>query len=150
MSRKHLTSRWFCGIIRASQIEMMKGSPVTSSIRSIHSKKTPRGTHKVWRTKTPGNVYLLCLDGGRLHYIGKTERDIGTRLGEHWRGNGSALTHSCLEAQIPMRLARVWELVDLGLEFQLKTWSGSRRFCPLCSGDKAMSRAKYDDWRIDQ
>lgn len=95
------------------------------------------------------------------HVIGSTTRTIGARLREHMcirniSTPGSAFTNWLIRHNYTLQLARTWpdnadqvsQKVDSGLEFKLKTWCNSSRFCPKCIGPRAYKRAQYLDWYI--
>lgn len=83
-----------------------------------------------------GTVYLLHFDTPyhhAKHYVGFTKRRLGIRLGEHCRGNGSALTTAATAAGITMRLARAWYNVDQAREKTIKCRGETPRLCPICN-----------------
>lgn len=66
------------------------------------------------------------------HYLGSTE-DLGRRIAEHQREyHRKGLLAAVNRAKIPWLVARTWEAPDRELEYQLKAWHGSARFCPVC------------------
>ena len=89
-------------------------------------------------SKRTGTVYLLHFERPykhARHYIGFTERALDVRLGEHWRGNGSALTRAVLQTSIPMKVVRTWENVNQQVEPILKCRGESPKLCPVCNPD---------------
>lgn len=98
-------------------------------------------------TNEATNIYLLC--AGKYHYIGSTDRTIEERVGEHWRGNGSAYTTWLIRNGYNLTLARTWLNYDKCVEFRLKAWGGARPFCPICSGEAAWKRARYEQYSIE-
>ena len=110
------------------------------------NKAGPKNTHLVTETGEPKEVYLICADD--YHYIGSTERDVAERLREHALGHGCAFTAWLVGRGHKLALARVWHNVDGSVEFRLKAWGGTRRCCPLCSGEAAYNRARYDEYII--
>ncbi|NIV33131.1 MAG: hypothetical protein GWN58_27885 [Anaerolineae bacterium] len=93
------------------------------------------------------DIYLLCAKD--YHYIGSTDREIETRVGEHWRGNGAAFTAWLKKKGYKPILARTWLHYDKCVEFRLKAWGGARPFCPICSGEAAWKRARYEQYIIE-
>jgi len=106
-----------------------------------------KGNHQIKPSGKIGTVYLLHFTEKYhhcRHYIGFTERPLETRLGEHWAGNGSALTHAVHEQTgNEMILARVWENVDQSIEMILKSRAESPKLCPICN-PQATQYAQYD------
>ena len=96
-----------------------------------------KGNHQINPTGVIGTVYLLHFKHKYRHcqhYIGFTERTLDERLGEHWSGNGSALTSAVhQQAGNEMILARTWEGVDSSIEFILKCRAESPKLCPVCN-----------------
>ena len=112
-----------------------------------------KGDHQIRTTGVTGTVYLLhfkhkYLSGkhhGCQHYIGFTERDVEVRLGEHWSGNGSALTSAVhQQAGNEMILARTWEGVDSSIEFILKCRAESPKLCPVCNPQAYRYASTYE------
>ena len=94
-----------------------------------------------------GTVYLLHFVQPYKHcrhYIGFTEREVTERIGEHWSGNGSALTAAVhAQAGNGMVLARVWENVDASVEFIIKSRAESPKLCPICNPDAFKYASTY-------
>ena len=94
-----------------------------------------------------GTVYLLHITPPYQHcghYVGFTERRVETRVGEHWRGNGAALTGAAIEAGHTLILTRTWENVDQSVEFLIKCRAENPKLCPICNPDTAHNLAQYD------
>jgi len=128
-----------------------------NSYRRHPTKNRPE--HAVFYRGTLGVVYLFHFSKPYTHckhYIGFSERPLGLRLGEHYAGNGAALTRAIHECpNIDMVLTRTWPpqaarlgevpeslLVDQCVETALKCWGGAHKFCPVCHPN-AYSRARY-------
>ena len=102
---------------------------------------------QIHQSGTVGTVYLLHFKlpyRHCRHYIGFTSRPLETRLGEHWRGNGAALTAAVhAEPQNALILARTWTDVDQSIEMILKSRAESPKLCPICNPD-ALKYAVYE------
>jgi hypothetical protein len=108
-----------------------------------------KGKHQIGKSGTKGIVYLLHFKHKHFHarhYLGFTTRQLDTRLGEHWSGNGSALTSAIHEqAGNEMILVRTWppeaaegsvpeeKQVDQSVEMTLKCRAESPQLCPVCN-----------------
>jgi len=99
------------------------------------------------RKHRTGTVYLLHFEQPYKHcqhYVGFTEREVTERIGEHWSGNGSALTAAVhAQAENEMILARTWENVDASIEFIIKSRAESPRLCPICNPDAYKYASTY-------
>jgi predicted GIY-YIG superfamily endonuclease len=91
-----------------------------------------------------GTVYLLHFSRPyrhAQHYVGFTT-DLERRIKQHKRGSSSPLVRCAVEEGIEIILARAWESVTVSFETWLHS-SGHRSLaCPICSGPRALLRAK--------
>jgi len=74
------------------------------------------------------------------HYIGLTD-DLDARLSAHASGQGARLMEVITNAGISWKVARTWS-GNRKLERQLKRRKEAPALCPVCSGDKALKRAR--------
>ena len=89
-------------------------------------------------------VYLLHFEQAykhAQHYIGFAENLRG-RLARHASGQGARLLEVIKAAGITWQLARTWP-GDRRLERQIKNRKHAALLCPVCSGERAFSRARY-------
>jgi hypothetical protein len=77
------------------------------------------------------------------HYLGSAE-DYEIRAAEHASGQGAALMAAVVQAGIPYQLARLWKEVPRFHEVILHRRKRDSVFCPICSGEVALSRGLYD------
>lgn len=116
---------------------------------------------------TVGTVYLVHLANG-WHYIGfsvnlpaRIEKHKATRFeaypdgprvdadGIKRRGKkigeGATLLGLANSNGIAWEVVRTWPNVTISTEYKLKSWNGSKRFCPTCRGPVALLCANYTD-----
>jgi hypothetical protein len=111
-------------------------------------KAGPKNVLLVTETGEPADIYLLC--AGPYHYIGMAgECTVEERVRDHQLGNGAAFTAWLVAHGYKLKLARTWPNRDKSVEFRLKAWAGARPFCPICSGEIAHTRARYDEYIIE-
>lgn len=92
-----------------------------------------------------GDVYVLHFDqplGHARHYTGFAKAGLlAARLAEHERGCGARLTQVALERGIGWTVAKVFEGVSLGFEWELKIRRRTAcAYCPLCAGERLAHR----------
>jgi predicted GIY-YIG superfamily endonuclease len=88
-------------------------------------------------------IYLLHLDKPLRHardYVGLAD-DLDARLERHASGQGARMLAVCRERGITWRLVRTWQ-GGRKFERQLKNRKETPALCPICSGAKALNRAK--------
>lgn len=89
-------------------------------------------------------VYLLHFDQPykhACHYIGSA-LNLRSRLTQHAMGQGARLMEVITAAGITWQLVRTWQ-GDRKLERRLKNRKHAALLCPVCAGDRAMSRGVY-------
>jgi predicted GIY-YIG superfamily endonuclease len=90
-----------------------------------------------------GTVYLIHFRKPyrhAKHYLGYTE-NLDKRLTDHVCGMGARLMEVVTDAKIDWKVVRTWP-GDRRLERQLKNRKEAPALCPVCSGKKALNRAK--------
>lgn len=94
---------------------------------------------------TVGTIYLLHYSKrtsrGHQHYLGWTE-DPARRLRQHQTGHGAEATKVAVAEGAKLLMAQTW-IGTRSLEWQIKTWSRSRRagfagLCPKCGHGKTL------------
>lgn len=91
-------------------------------------------------------VYLIHLEtklAHAQHYIGwSTDANVKNRFAHHCQGSGARFTQVCVEREIGMKLARVWEGKGKDFERLLKNQKHSARLCPICNPKTAKNNKK--------
>jgi predicted GIY-YIG superfamily endonuclease len=93
--------------------------------------------------KAPGTVYLIHFNRAykhARHYLGYSEH-LDKRITDHLCRMGARLMEVVTNARIEWKVCRTWP-GDRALERQLKRRKDAPHICPICSGSKAMNRAK--------
>lgn len=93
--------------------------------------------------KAPGTVYLIHFRKPyqhARHYMGYSE-NLDKRLTDHLCGMGARLMEVVTNAGIEWKVSRTWP-GDRKLERQLKNRKEVPALCPVCSGKRALNRAK--------
>jgi len=75
------------------------------------------------------------------HYLGYSE-DLDKRITDHLCGQGARLMEVVTLAGIEWKVARTWPGADRGFERRLKNGKNAPQLCPICSGAKALNRAR--------
>lgn len=72
------------------------------------------------------------------HYVGFTKLEVEERFQHHINGTGARLTQVCNEQGITYQVARVFKGKKYGRKFErmLKNTNHTKRYCPICSGDR--------------
>ena len=94
--------------------------------------------------KKKTTVYLLCFNQAyrhARHYIGFTT-NLDRRITDHLTGTGARLLEVITQAGIEWKLARTWPDADRAFERRLKRRKEAPALCPICSGEKALQRAR--------
>ena len=94
--------------------------------------------------KTKGTVYLICFNKPyrhAKHYLGFSE-NLDKRITDHLCGMGAQLMEVVTQAGIEWKVARTWPGADRSFERRLKNGKNAPQICPICSGKKALNRAR--------
>ena len=93
-------------------------------------------------------IYLIHFDRRyehAQHYMGFCETDdVAPRMERHRAGRGARLLAAVSDANIRVRIARLWRgrKADRTFEGRLKTNCRLTDLCPLCCGPRAYRRGK--------
>ena len=83
------------------------------------------------------------------HYLG-TAPDVGDRLDEHLRGQGSPLVKAAVASGIEVSLVRVWKSGGRRAERKLKRCKNVPRLCPLCLGSRVHPKVAMEEVSLAQ
>ena len=84
-------------------------------------------------------LHFASLVRGQQHYVGFAS-NIQERFEQHLRGEGSQLTRLVLDAQVAIKVGRVWADGTPDLEKRLKQHKNLKRLCFHCQEAAGLSR----------